>query len=82
MSGPILKERKPFSRLPTLVTPVHYELTIQPDLVKFVFEGSVKITVNINQATKEVVLNAAELVVDKSGSNLVYSSDGHQCKGE
>lgn len=38
---------KPFERLPKSVVPVHYEITIKPDLVKLVFEGHESVTLNV-----------------------------------
>jgi puromycin-sensitive aminopeptidase len=60
-------------RLPTTVTPVHYELAIAPDLETCRFEGTTAITISVHEPVREVVLNAAELelhsaaVTDASG---------------
>ena len=43
--------KKPFSRLPTTVKPVHYVVKVKPDLSKFTFTGSVEIQLDVNQAT-------------------------------
>jgi aminopeptidase N len=56
------------SRLPSAVTPEHYDLFIRPDASFFVspnllrrFEGSVSIKIRVDQPTSEVTLNAVEL---------------------
>lgn len=38
---------KAFERLPKNIVPVHYDITIKPDLVKLVFEGNESITLNV-----------------------------------
>jgi len=48
-------------RLPFGVTPQHYALTFAPDLQKAVFSGDATIDLEINKATKTIVLNAIEL---------------------
>jgi aminopeptidase N len=56
------------NRLPSGVTPEHYDLFIRPDPRFFVssdlirrFEGSVSIKIRVDQPTSEVMLNAVEL---------------------
>ena len=56
-------KKKPFSRLPTTVKPVHYVVKVKPDLKKFSFTGSVEIQLDVNQSTDELVFNAAELQI-------------------
>ena len=48
-------------RLPTSVIPSHYDLTLEPDLEKASFTGSVRIRVDIREPLAEIVLNAKEL---------------------
>jgi len=48
-------------RLPDTVTPVHYDLTVEPDLGKATFGGRAVIDVVLKAASKAVVLNAAEI---------------------
>ena len=38
---------KAFERLPKNIVPVHYDITIKPDLVKLVFEGHESITLKV-----------------------------------
>jgi puromycin-sensitive aminopeptidase len=55
-------------RLPTTVTPTRYELTLQPDLQRFTFDGAETVTVVVAQQTSEVVLNALELEIDEASA--------------
>jgi puromycin-sensitive aminopeptidase len=50
-------------RLPTSVIPERYEIKLTPDLSRWTFAGEVKIAVEVRQAVREVVLNAAELSI-------------------
>lgn len=42
-----MPEAKPFERLPTNVKPIHYNLTIKPDLKKCTFQGEVSIKIEV-----------------------------------
>jgi aminopeptidase N len=48
-------------RLPTTVTPSHYDLDVTVDLQRARFEGSETIRVDLAQPTRTIVLNAAEI---------------------
>ncbi|MGZ8483610.1 MAG: M1 family metallopeptidase, partial [Candidatus Binatia bacterium] len=50
-------------RLPTSIIPERYEIKLTPDLSLWTFAGEVKIAVEVRQAVREVVLNAAELSI-------------------
>lgn len=50
-------------RLPTHVKPVHYEITIMPDLENFTFDGLVKIEVEVQEETNNITLHVNELEV-------------------
>lgn len=50
-------------RLPTTVSPSHYELVLEPDLEAATFVGRVEIDATVVEATDQLVLNAAELAV-------------------
>ncbi|CAF0814722.1 unnamed protein product [Adineta steineri] len=74
MTGQTNQETKPlFERLPQTIVPTHYDVTIQPHLDKFKFNGDVNIHLKIKEPTDKVVLYADELEVDhakiKSSSN-------------
>ena len=49
--------------LPDNVRPVHYQITLQPDMEKFTFDGLEVIDIEVKEATSEIVLNAADLRV-------------------
>ena len=48
-------------RLPTNVTPVHYSLTLAPDLKTATFTGQEKIDVTLGQPATGITLNAAQI---------------------
>src|SRR4051794_13097524 len=48
-------------RLPTTVTPSHYDLAFVVDLPRERFEGTETIRVQVAEATQKVVLNAFEI---------------------
>ncbi len=50
-------------RLPRSVIPNHYDILLEPDLEKAVFDGNVGIDVDIAEPTTDVVLNAIELEI-------------------
>ena len=47
------------------VTPVHYNIHLEPDLARFRFDGEVEILAEADQTVKEIVLNALDLAVWK-----------------
>jgi aminopeptidase N len=47
------------------MVPLHYDLAIAPDAQNLTFKGTVKITVNATTSTREVVLNAKGLTLDR-----------------
>src|SRR5438445_6009515 len=53
-------------RLPRTIVPTRYELRLEPDLVTARFSGRVTIVVNVREAVNEIVLNAAELEVQRA----------------
>ena len=48
-------------RLPTSVTPAHYDLHLEPDLNAETFNGSVSIELAVHEECDEIILNAKEL---------------------
>ena len=50
-------------RLPTSVTPSHYNLHIRPDLDVETFSGEVDISLGVTEAASEIVLNSKEIEV-------------------
>eukprot|EP00930_Biecheleria_cincta_P105887 TRINITY_DN9895_c0_g1_i3.p1 TRINITY_DN9895_c0_g1~~TRINITY_DN9895_c0_g1_i3.p1 ORF type:complete len:886 (-),score=194.02 TRINITY_DN9895_c0_g1_i3:264-2921(-) len=66
--------------LPSDVVPEKYDLTLEPDLEQSTFEGTVKITVDVQVATETVMLHAKELVISSakftaSGSKSAMKAD-------
>src|SRR2546422_11164827 len=57
-------------RLPRTVLPRRYELTITPDLEKATFAGEERIEVEVAEAVDRIVLNAAELEIDRAEVEL------------
>jgi len=51
-------------RLPTVVTPASYDLTLRPDIDDASFTGSVTIAATASAAVAEIVLNSIELQID------------------
>lgn len=50
-------------RLPNTVSPVHYDLTLEPDLSAFTFNGDAKILLKVEEDTNNIVLNKKYLTV-------------------
>ena len=48
-------------RLPDTVTPIHYDITVAPDLAAAKFTGEETIRVRVSRPTPAIVLNAAEI---------------------
>src|ERR1035438_8999947 len=53
-------------QLPAGVTPLHYDLTLVPDIANLTFRGQVRITIDVSASTSAIVLNADELTLDKA----------------
>ncbi len=52
--------------LPTNVTPDRYEITVTPDAAALTFTGQVRIDLTVHKATSRIVLNDADIVIDKA----------------
>ncbi|HEX6238841.1 MAG TPA: M1 family metallopeptidase [Acidimicrobiales bacterium] len=57
-------------RLPRTVVPRRYDLSLAPDLAAATFSGHESIRVDVAEATADVVLNAAELNIDRAEIEL------------
>ncbi|OYY67459.1 M1 family metallopeptidase [Sphingomonas sp. 28-63-12] len=54
------------SQLPRTVLPVLYDITIDPDAKAKTFAGHETLTVDVKQATKTIILNAASLAISSA----------------
>jgi aminopeptidase N len=67
-----LHAEKPFDfastpgKLPKQVRPTDYAIWIKPDIEKLTFSGRETVKLNVEQATSELVLNAADLTVSEA----------------
>ena len=48
------------------VLPSHYDLTLEPDLERFSFEGCVKISCDVHVATDTISVHAHELLISQA----------------
>ncbi|MGA2136387.1 MAG: M1 family aminopeptidase [Bryobacteraceae bacterium] len=53
-------------QLPPGVTPLHYDLSLVPDAANLKFRGQVRITIDVQSPSPAIVLNAADLALDKA----------------
>jgi puromycin-sensitive aminopeptidase len=61
-------------RLPRAVLPRRYDLTITPDLGAATFVGEARVDVEVVEASDAIVLNAAELEIDRAEVQLADGS--------
>lgn len=64
--------------LPANVVPKHYDLTLEPDLTKFTFEGTVVVDVDVAEDSTSISLHTLELdihsaKVSANGSVVRYA---------
>ena len=52
--------------LPRWVTPIHYQVELTPNLKDFKFNGSVSVDLAVHQSTRQVLLNANDLIVHQA----------------
>ncbi|KAI8393668.1 aminopeptidase [Radiomyces spectabilis] len=74
--------------LPTNVKPTHYDLTLSPDLQAFVFQGRVKVDLDVVEPTTSLTLNAQDINIQsaslykdqnsQNATNITYNSDKHE----
>ena len=60
-------------RLPSTVVPVHYDLSVTPDLEKAAFGGTERIQVRLQAPSRTITLNAAEIDFE----TVAVSAAGH-----
>ncbi|KAJ7066128.1 leucyl aminopeptidase [Mycena amicta] len=48
-------------RLPTVITPIHYDLVVRTDLQTQTFDGVVAIALDVHERTSTIVLNACDI---------------------
>lgn len=65
--------------LPSDVLPEHYDLTLEPDIEKFAFDGVVKITCDVQVATDSISVHAHELVLSAASFT---PSQGSVCQSD
>ncbi|XP_068167083.1 endoplasmic reticulum aminopeptidase 1b isoform X2 [Antennarius striatus] len=53
-------------RLPTTITPVHYHLTIHPNMTSLDFTGAVRIQLDVHRDTSTIVLHSKQLQVSNA----------------
>ena len=61
-------------RLPVGVTPIHYDIRVNPDAQTLSFTGSETITLAVTAATPTITLNAAELDIAKASVDGVAAT--------
>ena len=60
-------------RLPKHISPVHYEITLEPDLVAHTFRGEETITIKLEKNLKEITLHSNDL--DITVANLLCGKE-------
>ncbi|KAK9876800.1 hypothetical protein WA026_015038 [Henosepilachna vigintioctopunctata] len=59
-----LCEEESYARLPVIIEPTHYEISLIVNLSKHEFEGDVMIYINVMQRTKQVHLHSLDLEIE------------------
>src|SRR5262249_46792172 len=72
-----MPEKKPH-RLPTTVLPERYEIRLTPDLAAATFAGEERVSIQVLEPVRQIVLNAAELEIQAVSAT---SADGTLIKG-
>lgn len=55
--------KKAFTRLPTNVLPINYNLWLKPCIEDFTFDGKVDVEVEVKEPTTEIVMNSIEITI-------------------
>src|SRR5215831_3243029 len=64
-------------RLPTTVVPSRYDLRLEPDLDAATFRGEEVVAITVGEPVTEIVLNAAELVIESAAVERVDGTVVH-----
>jgi len=68
------------------ITPINYELTFEPDLKKFTFNGTESISISCKKPTRTITMNCAELKIKsckvKSAGKIIKSTPKTNEKNE
>ncbi|XP_053557483.1 leucyl-cystinyl aminopeptidase [Bombina bombina] len=58
------------SRLPRTILPIHYELTLYPNLTTSLFNGLVKIKLNVTEDSKNIILHSSNLKISNANVTI------------
>ena len=65
-------------RLPRHVRPTRYDLRLEPDLTTLTFAGEETVTLDVREATSEIVLNAVELSIGEAAITNARGGDARR----
>ena len=87
MTGQNNGEQKPlFERLPPTIVPTHYDLTIQPHLDTFKFNGDVQIHLKVcgipSSRIRSQIFVRLDQGTDKESRSLCYRTGSGQCQSQ
>ncbi len=57
-------DKKPFTRLPKNVSPIHYDVYLCPDLINLDFKGRMTVELDVKESTSSLVCNSADLKIN------------------
>ena len=66
-------------RLPTTVVPIHYTLSLTPDLKAATFSGEESIDIDVEQPTRTITLNAIEIEIQSATATFGCASTAPAC---
>ena len=67
------KSKKVSVRLLTDVKPIHYAITLKPDLEAHIFSGHETITISLSKPTKKITLHSKELSINSA--NIIFGKN-------